>query len=261
MQFHELITITDKLFYADSSSYKVISSKQKELLTIIAPTLDIKKIDCKKINAYIDYLQKKGNSNKTINDKISYLSKLLTYAVKNQLIPYKPYIPYLKVISTKEKYLTQDEIIKMLKWTHTNKQKELRQILLIGLYTGLRINNILKLNNQLYKDNSLYIYDSKVNRNFILPVSNKIKYIIANLKGFNIDYNQCYYIFNKMKKELNLDKQITIHTLRHTFCSNLIQKGIPITPIQKLANHKKIQTTMRYSHLSKNELTAAINKL
>lgn len=261
MQFQELITITDKLFYADSSSYKVISSKQRELIAFLSPTLDIKRIDCKKINAYIAYLRQKGNSNKTINDKISYLSKLLTYALKNQLIPYKPYMPYLKVISTKEKYLTQDEIIKMLKWTKINKQKELQKIILIGLYTGLRINNILKLNNQNYKNNCLYIYDTKVNRSFILPVSNKIKYIITNLKGFNIAYNQCYYIFNKMKKELNLDKQITIHTLRHTFCSNLIQKGIPITTIQKLANHKKIQTTMRYSHLSNKELEAAIDVL
>ena len=261
MQFQELVTITDKLFYADSSSYKVISSKQKELLQIIKPTLNIKKIDYKIINQYIEYLKEQGNSNATINAKTAYLSKLLTYAYSNGLILNKPYIPYFKVIQQKEKYLSQDEIIKMLKWTKTNKEKELQKIILIGLYTGLRINNILSLTTDNVQKNVLYIYDPKTNKNFILPLSKKIKYIFIDFKGFNIDYNQCYYIFNKMKKELNLDKQITIHTLRHTFCSNLIQKGIPITTIQKLANHKKIQTTMRYSHLSNKELEAAIDVL
>ena len=64
-----------------------------------------------------------------------------------------------------------------------------------------------------------------------------------------------------MKKELKLDKAITIHTLRHTFCSELVQRGVTIPVIQALANHKKITTTMRYAHLNSEQLKAAIEVL
>ena len=261
MQLIELIKITDELFYNDSASYKVIISKQNELLSFVNETINIEKLDNNFITKYIKYLKNKGNSPVTINSKLAYISKILTYAFRIGKLKVKPYIPTFKVIQTKDKYLDRNEKLQMLLWCRKNNQRELAKIILIGLYTGFRINNILSLNNSNYKENNLYVYDKKVNKNFIIPVSNKIKYIIINLKGFNIDYNRCYYIFNLMKKELNLDKAITIHTLRHTFCSDLVQNNVAIPIIQTLANHKKITTTMRYTHLNNNQLKEAINVL
>lgn len=261
MLLSELIQITDSLFYADSSSYRVISSKQRELLSIINPNIDIAKIDVKIINKYIQHLKDSNNSNATINAKLAYISRILNYAYQNRLIQNKPYIPHFKVILNKEKYLSKEELRLMLLWCKNNNQKELIRIILIGCYTGLRINNILSLTKNNIQDNKLILHDKKTNTNFILPISIKLKYILANLENFKLNYQQVYYIFVKMKQELKLDDRITIHTLRHTFCSNLIQKDIPITTIQKLANHKKITTTMRYSHLNDKQLEEAINVL
>ena len=74
-------------------------------------------------------------------------------------------------------------------------------------------------------------------------------------------YRQCYYLFNLMKQALKLDEDITIHTLRHSFCSNLNKKQVPLTVIQKLANHKSISSTMRYTHTDEEQLTTAISML
>lgn len=265
MQLIELIEITDDLFYADSPSYKVILSKQKELLDFLHPTKEINKIDNKVITKYIKYLQDKGNSNATINSKLAYLSKILTYAFRIDKLKQKPYIPTMRIADPKDKFLTKDEKTQMLYWCWRNRQREgvneLLKIILIGIYTGLRINNILSLTSENYREGMLYIYDKKVKKNFVLPVSNKIKYIIINHKAFNVSYRQCYYLFNLMKQDLKLDPAITIHTLRHTFCSDLVQKNISIPVIQALANHKKIQTTMRYTHLNTKQLENAINVL
>lgn len=261
MNIAQLMDLADRLFYIDSSGYQNLISKQKEILSIIKPATNIKNIDYKKINKYVEYLKSKGNSPKTINDKLSYISTLLTYALQNQLIDSKPYIPYCKVIQNKEKYFTEKELIRCFNWTRINKQKELQKIILIGLYTGLRIHDILALTTDNIKNDSLYIYDSKVNRNYVIPISHKLKYVLKDYKKISMNYNRCHYLFNKMKKELKLDKRITIHTLRHTFCSRLIQKGIPIIVIQKLANHKSIKTTLRYAHLNTQQLKEAINIL
>ena len=45
MQLEELVNITNQLFYEDTASYRVIVSKQKELLEIMNPTSDIKSIN------------------------------------------------------------------------------------------------------------------------------------------------------------------------------------------------------------------------
>ncbi len=59
---------------------------------------------------------------------------------------------------------------------------------------------------------------------------------------------------NLRRKFLNLCERaglghVRIHDLRHTFCSHLAMKGVPIPTIQALAGHATIQMTMRYSHL------------
>ena len=52
-----------------------------------------------------------------------------------------------------------------------------------------------------------------------------------------------------------------IHTLRHTFASHLVMKGVDLPTVQKLLGHSDIQTTMIYSHLAQDHLNDAINKL
>lgn len=51
------------------------------------------------------------------------------------------------------------------------------------------------------------------------------------------------------------------HSLRHTFCSRLVQKGIPLTTVQKLAGHKDYSTTLIYAHLSPDHLHEAVGIL
>ena len=238
----------------------------KELVTLIG-NKPIIKINDVIISKLIRTYQEKGNSNKTINDKLSILRGLLKYAYSIGKIQYIPLIPTQKVTDTRTKTLSRKELALMLSYCHQTKEKQLAYILLIGYYTGFRINNILSLtpDNYSVEDNILSIYDKKVNRFHTIPVSKKIKYIMMNLKQdniyFNISYRQCYYLFTIMKQKLNLDETITIHTLRHTFCSNLVNKDVPISTIQRLANHKNINTTMRYTHTKDEQLIKAIDVL
>ncbi len=51
------------------------------------------------------------------------------------------------------------------------------------------------------------------------------------------------------------------HTLRHTFASRLVQKGVNLAHIQALLGHKSITTTMRYAHISSDNLRDAVDVL
>ena len=57
----------------------------------------------------------------------------------------------------------------------------------------------------------------------------------------------------KMIKKASEDLQypdVTLHTLRHTFASRLVQAGRPLYNIQKLLGHKNSSMTERYAHLA-----------
>jgi integrase len=66
--------------------------------------------------------------------------------------------------------------------------------------------------------------------------------------------------FEKATKELNL-KDVTWHTLRHTFASRLAMAGVAIISIQELLGHRTIQMTLRYAHLSPEHNLAAVQSL
>ena len=149
----------------------------------------------------------------------------------------------------------------MLQWCKEHKQTEVERIIIIGLNTGARIRNILSIQAGDVEDNYLRIWQNKANKPYSIPLNPVMRELMKDFKPFTLKYSQVYHIFTQLKKDLQLDDDISIHTLRHTFCSNLIQKGVALPVIQALANHRQIQTTMRYAHLCNKQLEEAINIL
>src|SRR2546428_7530536 len=53
-------------------------------------------------------------------------------------------------------------------------------------------------------------------------------------------------------------QKVTLHTLRHTFASWLVQRGRTLKEVQEALGHQTITMTMRYSHLAPDHLRAAV---
>src|SRR5258705_5339429 len=56
-------------------------------------------------------------------------------------------------------------------------------------------------------------------------------------------------------------REITCHTLRHTFASHLVMAGASLKAIQELLGHSNIQMTMRYAHLTPSSLRQTVKLL
>lgn len=261
MNLEQLTNEVNEIFFDNTSSYKTIASIQKELLAVLSPSIDIKSINRTLVLKYLNYLKQSKNKPSTINNKMMYLSKILNYALKNNLIKSKPLTPVIKVKNKKMKTISEIEYNKMLGYALANDKKELYQIILIGYNTGIRISNILSILPEDIENNYIRIWRNKTNTPYSIPLNENLKEIFKDFKGFTLNYRQIQYQFETMIKELNLDKRITIHTLRHTTCSKLIQKGVPLPVVQQIMNHKNIQTTMLYNHLKNEQLEAAVSVL
>ena len=220
----------------------------------------------------------------TINFIIQQTSSIFNWSIENGYLSKNPcqFVKNLKVKNARLRYLEIDEIKRLLETVKND--KHLYYFVLLGLSTGGRLQTICNIKvSDIRENGTIGLYDFKNESEYFGFLNNDLKselneYIkIINLKEddfifkntSNQNYtNQYYYrklqpifdvLFNPEGTEA-LEK-VTIHTLRHTFASQLAINDTPILIIKKLMNHNDIKTTMRYAKLSKSSGDVYVDRL
>lgn len=89
----------------------------------------------------------------------------------------------------------------------------------------------------------------------------KSEYLLLGQRG-KLGRDAINRILDRITKDARLTQKLKPHTFRHTFCTNLIKKGVPLTTVAKLAGHASIETTSRfYIGCSQQEKKDAVNML
>jgi len=86
-------------------------------------------------------------------------------------------------------------------------------------------------------------------------------YIFYRVIGIKLNEDYVSKQFKKVVREAGLMENIHFHTLRHSFASRLIQKGVSLFVVKELLGHEDIKTTQIYSHLQTQDLISAVNLL
>lgn len=75
-------------------------------------------------------------------------------------------------------------------------------------------------------------------------------YLFEGQKGEKYSSRSIQQIFNNAVKKAGIKKKVTVHTLRHSFASHLLDNGTDIRFIQELLGHKHLSTTQIYTHIN-----------
>ena len=208
---------------------------------------------------------------KTVNQYIQFIRTIYYYAIEEEIFtgtnPAKG-IKEQKIDNRRERFLTKNEVKLLL--TTVRHDHQLYLFTLISLSTGARSGSILNITKKDIEINNalLTLIDSKNKTTYTGFFNGKLQEILAKeiqslKKNDYILTLPARTLRRKMKKILDklfnqgLEKddrknRVVIHTLRHTFASQLAINGTPIFTIQKLLNHKDIKQTMRYAKLAPN---------
>lgn len=80
-------------------------------------------------------------------------------------------------------------------------------------------------------------------------------YIFLNREGNQIKTERTREFFRRYRRKAKIDEKFVIHSLRHGFASDLIERGASILEVKELMGHSNIRSTMEYIHVAKIELS------
>lgn len=173
------------------------------------------------------------------------------------------------------KVIPKEVIQRMLKSIPNLKHKTaLALIYSCGLRRGELLN--LKLSHLDSKRRTLSVINGKGQKDRVLPVSEKMMQIIikyykmykptvylieGQVKGQKYSETSLENIFHKYLGMIYKDHKFTLHCLRHSYATHLLESGVNLRYIQELLGHKSCKTTEIYTHVSTHSLSTIRNPI
>lgn len=253
------------------------------------PDKQLENLELSDIRRYRVFLSNKvdprgaGLKRVTQNYYVIALRSFLRFLIKNDyktLEPSKIDLP--KTESRSLKFLERDQVDRLVTATDTSKEEGIRDRTVMELLfsTGLRVSELTRLNrDQINLERKEFGVIGKGGRGRIVFVSDRAadwinKYLNARKDDFKplfIRYSGAIdesnngermrltprsveRIVKKYVKSSRLPVDATVHTLRHSFATDLLTNGADIRSVQEMLGHKNIATTQIYTHITNKQL-------
>ena len=217
--------------------------------------------------------RRKEVSGSTVNRELALLKRMFNLAIDWDLYlgsnPVRK-VKFFQEVNTGFRTLTKEEEKKFL----ANATPYIQDIAIFGLNTGLRIGEILSLTWESVdiENNLLSIFAHKTNKIRTVPINTEsrrvLEYWALGRKNPFVFYNhETGGPFVDLKAGFGLAcrkagiEGVTWHTLRHTFASRLVARGVDIVTVQQLLGHSTVTVTMRYTHTNLDAKRNATQKL
>ncbi|MEN3953780.1 site-specific tyrosine recombinase XerD [Ligilactobacillus salivarius] len=237
----------------------------------------------------VNYMQSEKNNNKansSILRSVSSLRKFFQYLAQEKIIEKDPML----LIDTPKKkqhlpqVLTKEEVEKLLHSPNTGQVLGLRDRAMLELMyaTGLRISEIINLKlEDLHLTMGTLQTLGKGHKERIVPVGDEAikwvnryleearpkllkqkrsNYLFLNFHGNNLTRQGVWKNLKAEVRKAGIQKNITPHTLRHSFATHILENGADLRIVQELLGHADISTTQIYTYLSNKQLADIYNR-
>lgn len=231
------------------------------------------KVDEKGVRQYILTLFERQNSHSYINQAINAIKFLIKDVMKKTDIFL--HIPRPKKEHKLPEVLSPQEVIKTLDVLDNLKHKAL---LYVTYSAGLRVSEVVRLKVQdIDGDRKLILIRQgkgkkdrysllsntalDVLRQYFKEYRPKIWLFPGTTEDKHITERSVQRIFVKAREKAGIKKEVSIHSLRHSFATHLLEGGTDLRYIQELLGHKSSKTTEIYTHVSSKNLSLIQNPL
>ena len=231
------------------------------------------------INAFLDHLRSLNKSSATITRMLASVRSYYQYLMQLGVISSNP-AKQIKLERTKKKIpeiLTDIEILKLLSMPDQQDAKGIRDKAMLELLyaTGIRVSELINLNvgdihcirdlrgevvcKGTKSERTVPIHPSAVNA--LIEYKDNVRpqlvsaesgdALFVNLNGARLSRQGFWKIVKTYAEDAKIEKEITPHTLRHSFALHLYQNGASLHDLQQMLGHADISSTQMYANMSK----------
>lgn len=244
---------------------------------------DLKDVTSSNVTSYVKYLEKQKKAVSTISRAIASIRCYFQYLESCDIVDKNP-ANAVKLNKTEKKFpeiLTSNEVTKILSQPDGNDYKSYRdKAMLQVLYaTGIKVSElvsltindvnvqigIINLRSQkgqriipLYPDALKSLKDYLLVRDAIALEDEQA--LFTNMNGTLLTRQGFWKILKYYVQKANIKKDITPHTIRHSFAAHLLQNGAPLSDIKEMLGHADISSTQIYAQMMKNKYSQSYKK-
>lgn len=240
------------------------------------------------VRAYLAELNNKQYARRTIARRISALRSFYKYLVRENILEYSPLakVHSPKLAKQLPAFLDEVEVEELLNMPAKNNLLGMRdQVALELLYaTGCRVSELVGLTlDRVDIVNRYVLLLGKGNKERIVPlghaccnvleayykVRNEIMqryhqqehdHLLVNSRGGALTDRSVRRILDKYIQQLAIHKNVSPHTIRHSFATHLLEHGADLRSVQELLGHANLSTTQIYTHITAERIAAVYKK-
>lgn len=237
------------------------------------------------ISGFLSHLEQEGRSGSTVSRCLASLKNFYAYLVSNGFVEKTP-VTDIRIDRGEKKLpqvLTGREIELLLAQPVCVDAKGFRdKAMLEVLYaTGIRVSELIELNvddvnldlgiikcTGSKKVRTIPLYPGALRAltaylrevRSVLITSNDEKALFVNISGARMSRQGFWKILKHYQATAHIEKDITPHTLRHSFAVHLLENGADLGSVQELMGHSDISSTQMYTHMINQKLKAVYEK-
>jgi len=237
------------------------------------------------IIAYLLHLQKKGRATSTISRNLASIRSFYQYITKNKIVDKDPTLELEspKVEKKLPQILSTQEVELLLEQPKCTDLKGYRDKAMLELLyaTGIRVTELISLDITDINLEMGFIKCNKGSRERMIPIgsiatkalqeyitkargfliqNNEEKALFVNINGGRLTRQGFWKIIKQYKNQAKINKDITPHTLRHSFAAHLLENGADLRSIQEMLGHSDISSTQIYAQIAKNKIKEIYKK-
>ncbi len=242
---------------------------------------DLEPVQRLQIVHFLGHLKEQGKSSKTIARHVASIRAFHQFLLREKTVSHDPtvHIESPQLERSLPKVLSLPEVEVLLEAPKLVDHYGYRDKAMLELLyaTGIRVSELIGLNmGDVHLTMGFVRCIGKGNKERIIPVGktaaatleeylekgrpkfaakqHKDEALFLNLHGKRLTRQGFWKILKRLTQEAGITKELTPHTLRHSFATHLLENGADLRAVQEMLGHADISTTQIYTHVTKTRL-------
>ena len=248
--------------------------------------VEILEVHGQNISDYLRHLQESGKSAATVSRSLASLKNFYAYLVSTGFLEHSPVTAEIRVERGEKKLpqiLSGKEVELLLSQPSCVDPKGYRDkaMLEVMYATGIRVTELIDLNVEDVNLDLGFLKCGKEKKSRAIPLypaalkaldtyiqdvrpgmlaSPEENALFVNISGCRMSRQGFWKILKFYQGKAGIEKEITPHTLRHSFAVHLLENGADLDSLQELMGHSDISSTQVYTHMINQKLKSVYDK-